>query len=616
MLIELAIRDFAIIDELRVQFSPGLNVLTGETGAGKSIIVDALGATLGQRIDSDVVRTGANLATAEAVFEVDGGDDDGALVSGGDLAALLSEHGLEAEDGLLVLRREINRSSGRTVGRINGRVVPVSVMQRVGQLLVDIHGQSEHLSLLRVKEHVDYLDRYAGLMGQRRRLSEVVRELRTVRDDIEKMTKDERESAREMDLLSYQIQEISSAGLSVGEEERLLLERGRLRNAERLMEAAAHLHVLLSGGDEQVGAIDLLAQAQRQYLELARFDPSQEADREALEAAAFAVEEAAQRARSYAESIENDPSRLTEVEERLELLSNLKRKYGRSVAEVLRYREEAEAKLEKLSNRAFYLDGLRETERRLLEKVGQLSGALSDQRRATAVQLAKEMHRELADLNMGGTRFQVSFSVSKDLNGVPYSPSETTDKSSGTAPTGGQQPAGSSQHSEEDMDRVGFDATGIDRVEFLVSPNPGEEPKPLARIVSGGETARLMLALKTILCKADAIPTLVFDEIDVGVGARSGMKVGEKLWRLTENHQVLCITHLPQIAALGDTHLSVSKIVQEGRTRTGVGVLEGVVRVEELAAMLAGSARSSSAIASAQELLDRSEEFKGCRTEG
>ncbi|HEX2986790.1 MAG TPA: DNA repair protein RecN, partial [Chloroflexota bacterium] len=516
MLTELSIRDFAIIDELRVQFAHGLNVLTGETGAGKSIIVDALGATLGQRVDSDVVRTGANLASAEAVFEVDCGDADGAL------ATLLAEHGLEAEDGLLVLRREINRSSGRTVGRVNGRVVPVSVMQRVGQLLVDIHGQTDHLSLLRVREHVDYLDRYAGLMEQRRRLSEAVRELRAVRDDIEKMTKDERESAREMDLLGYQIQEIGNAGLTADEEERLLSERSRLRNAERLMEAAAQLHVLLSGGDEQVGAIDLLAQAQKQYLELARYDPSQEADREALDTAVFAVEEAAQRARSYAESIENDPARLTEVEERLEVISNLKRKYGRSVAEVLAYCEEAEAKLEKLSNRAFYLDGLREAEHGLLEKVGELAGSVSRQRKATAVRLAEEMHRELRDLNMGGTSFQVSFSVSEDPNGVAYLP--VSCHPSALTPTLAQRErehsVASAQQVGGESERVGFDATGIDRVEFLVSPNPGEEPKPLAKIASGGETARLMLALKTILSKADAIPTLVFDEIDVGVGAR------------------------------------------------------------------------------------------------
>lgn len=590
MLVELNIKDFAIIDELRVRFTPGLNVLTGETGAGKSIIVDALGAALGQRVDSDVVRTGAGQALAEAVFEL----DPASAIQ--ELTSVLSEHGLEAEEGMLILSREINRATGRTVARVNGRVVPMSLLQRVGQLLVDIHGQSEHLSLLRVKEHVDYLDRYAGLMEMRGQVAQAVKELRAVRADIEQMTRDERESAREMDLLGYQIQEIRSANLTEGEEEQLLLDRGRLRNAERLMELSASIHRLLSGGDEQTGVIDLLAQADRLYLELGRLDPTLESDRDSLESARYAVEEIALRARAYAESIENDPQRLVEVEERLELIAQLKRKYGRTLGEVLTYCEEAEARLEKLSNRAFYLDELRQTEGMLLTKVGKLAAALSRERKATAVRLAEEMQRELADLNMRGTRFEVSFSLSLDPNGVPV-------------------PASNGEGGRS-TERVGFDLTGIDRVEFLVSPNPGEEAKPLARIASGGETARLMLALKTILCKADAIPTLVFDEIDVGVGARSGTRVGEKLWGLTENHQVLCITHLPQIAAVADSHLSVAKIVEAGRTRTAVDTLEGDRRVEELATMLAGSAGSASAIASAQELLGRSEEFKGCRTQG
>ncbi|MGI5836572.1 MAG: DNA repair protein RecN [Chloroflexota bacterium] len=608
MLIELNIRDFAIIDELRVKFTPGLNLLTGETGAGKSIIVDALGAALGQRIDTDVVRTGANQALAEAVFQLDSLPQE--------LESLLSEYGFEAEDGLLILSREVNRSSGRTVGRLNGRIVPMSTMQRVGQLLVDIHGQSEHLSLLRVKEHIDYLDRYAGLMDLRSQVSQAVRELRAVRNDIEQMTRDERESAREIDLLGYQIQEIRSANLSEVEEDQLTLERGRLRNAERLMEISATIHRLLSGGDEHQGAIDLLAQADRLFLELGRMDPSLEGDREALEAARFAVEDVAQKTSSYAEAIENDPQRLVELEERLDLISQLKRKYGRTVGEVLRYCEEAETRLEKLANRAYYLDELRQSENALLQKVGELAGKLSQARKEATVRLSEEMQRELADLNMRGTRFEVSFSLTPDPNGVPLSPARV-DGEAGGREESTQHVGLRTQGSEpgiQDTTRVAFDLTGIDRVEFLVSPNPGEEAKPLARIASGGEMARLMLALKTILCQADAIPTLVFDEIDVGVGARSGMRVGEKLWRLTENHQVLCITHLPQIAAMADTHLSVAKIVEGGRTRTAVRQLEGEQRVDELATMLAGSAGSASAHASAKELLCRSEEIKGCKS--
>lgn len=596
MLSELYIKNFAIIDELRVRFRPGMSVLTGETGAGKSIIVDALGAALGQRVGSEVVRTGADQGLAEAVFELSPPDGEGGGVALLELAALLSEHGLETDDGLLILGREINRATGRTVGRVNSRAVPLSLLQRLGQLLVDIHGQSEHLSLLRVREHVDYLDRYAGLMELRQEVAQGVKELRSVRSEMDQMTRDERESAREIDLLRYQIEEVRAANPRVDEEEQLSAERVRLRNAERLRELTHSVYQLIGGGEERAGALDLLAQAERVYLELARLDAILEADLQSLEAARYGVEEIAQRARAYAESMEDDPERLNEVEERLELLSSLKRKYGRTVTEVLKYCEEAETRLERLSNRAYYVDELRQRENALLDRVGKFALDLSRRRKAAAVQLAEEVQRELAALNMAGTRFQVAFSVTHDPAGVPYDPSE----SGSTAP----------------VEKVGFDATGVDRVEFLVSPNPGEEPKPLARIASGGETARLMLALKTILCKADAIPTLVFDEIDVGVGARSGARVGEKLWRLTESHQVLCITHLPQIACVADQHLSVAKVVEGGRTRTVVRLLEGDQRVEELAAMLAGTAEVAAALASAQELLGRAEEFKGWKRQG
>jgi len=592
VLIELYIRNFAIIDEIRVRFESGLSVITGETGAGKSILVDALGAALGQRVGGEVVRSGADLAVAEAVFQL----DRDAVETHGPLAALLAEHGIEMDEGLLILSREINRAAGRTVARVNSRVVPLSLLQQLGQLLVDIHGQSEHLSLLRVREHLDYLDRFGGLMDLRQELAQGVRELRAIRAEIDQMSRDEREAAREIDLLRYQIEEISAVDPQEGEEEQLAAERARLRNAERLRELAVSVHSLVGGGEEQPGACDLLARAEKLFADLARLDPSLEGDRVALESARYAVEDVAQRARAYAESIEDDPARLNELEERLQALTSLKRKYGRTVAAVLRYREEAEARLERLTNRAFYVDELREREEALLERLGMLASMLSGRRRAAAAVLADEVRRELESLNMKGTRFEVYFGIASDPSGLPMH-AEEMGVIDGSVP-----------------DRAAFDSTGVDRVEFLVSPNPGEDPKPLARIASGGETARLMLALKTILCKADAIPTLVFDEIDVGVGARSGARVGERLWALTEAHQVLCITHLPQIACMADHHISVSKVVDGGRTRTAVSPLEGRRREEELAAMLAGSVDSASGLAGAKELLARAEEFKRCKS--
>lgn len=619
MLSELYIKNFAIIEELRVRFGPGLNVLTGETGAGKSIIVDALGAALGQRVGAEVVRSGAEQTVAEAVFELNPGSGGGPGVDA--VTSLLAEHGIEADDAVLILSREVNRGSGRTVARINSRAVPLSLLQQVGQLLVDIHGQSEHLSLLRVREHLDYLDRYAGLMDLRQEVARGVRELRTVRADIEQMTRDERESAREIDLLRYQIEEIRAASPTVREEEHLQAERVRLRNAERLRELAHSVRQLTGGGEEQPGAADLLAQAGRVFLELARLDPSLEPDREALEGALYAVEEVARRARSYAEAVEDDPERLNEVEERLELLASLKRKYGRTLEEVLAYCDEAEAKLEKLSNRAYYVGELRERESVLLAEVGKLASDLSARRKEAASRLAEEVQRELSALNMKGTRFEVSFGVVPDENGVVYQVVDALTPALSQREMWEPRPVRVQDGTftplpEGEGARVAVEVTGVDRVEFLVAPNPGEEPKPLAKIASGGEMARLMLALKSILSRADAIPTLVFDEIDVGVGARSGARVGEKLWDLTEGHQVLCITHMPQIACMADRHLSVAKIVEGGRTRTTVRLLEGQARVEELATMLAGTAEFASAIASAQELLGKAEEHKVWKRRG
>ncbi|HEX9015891.1 MAG TPA: AAA family ATPase, partial [Chloroflexota bacterium] len=347
MLTELYIKNFAIIDELRVALTDGLNVLTGETGAGKSIIIDALGATLGQKVGADVVRSGADQAVVEAVFAIPEGPADGNQT---ELLSMLSDQGLEAEEGQLILSREVNRASGRTAARVNGRSVPLSTLQRIGELLVDIHGQSEHLSLLRVREHIDYLDRYAGLLALRDEVAAGVKDLRAVRAEIEQLVRDEREATREADLLGYQMQEIGTAALQEGEEEALLAERQRLRNAERLRELAHSIHQLIGGEEDSPGAMDLLAQAERQYQELAHLDSSMEADRQSLESARYAVEEAASRARDYLDAIEEDPARLQEVEDRLELISQLKRKYGGSITEILKYAKEAGDRAERLSN--------------------------------------------------------------------------------------------------------------------------------------------------------------------------------------------------------------------------------------------------------------------------
>lgn len=582
MLLELAIRNFAIIRDLRLAFGPRLNALTGETGAGKSIIIDALGAVLGARVSSDLVRTGASNAWVEAVFDVSGMDDhDG-------LRALLQETGIEPEDGTLILTRDIS-ASGRSAARINGRSVTASVMAQFGALLVDIHGQSEHLSLLRPALHVDLLDRYAGTLEQRAEVAALVREYHEIQRRIDQITSDERDRAHRMDLLRFQVDEIAAARLRPGEEEELERERSVLGNAERLARVAAEAYQLLEGGDiasaePTPGALDSLRLAVERVEELSRFDQSNESLANQLREAQFLLEDCAQAVRTYAETVEADPARLAEVEERLALLKQLKRKYGATIDEVIAFGEQAARELHDLDTSEQRAEELRERADDLRRRIAERALRLSERRRKAAASLERAVEQAIAELNMGRARFVVDF---QDLA-----------RGAGARLT------------LDDGREVGFDQTGIDRVEFLIAPNAGEMPRPLAKIASGGETARLMLALKSILSAADSTPTLVFDEVDVGVGGRSGQAVGEKLWSLADRHQVIVISHLPQIAAFAEDHYRITKLERDGRTETRIDRLDEQGRIDELAAMLDGSPLTEASRMNAQEMLVRIAHWK------
>jgi DNA repair protein RecN (Recombination protein N) len=558
MLTELHITDFAIIDRLDLELGGGFNVLTGETGAGKSIIIDAVNALLGSKLGVESVRGGCEQARVEGVFSV-AGDRWPPLL-------LPAEYGIEPEDGMLMLSRELH-ASGRSVCRVNGRLTPVGVLQAVGQCLVDIHGQSEHLSLLRPAQHVDFLDRYGGLMTQRMELAGRVGLLRSVRRDLRSLAADERELARRADLLRYQIDEIQAAALAPDEEGALGRERARLGNAERIMALAdAAYAALYQGSDEQRPAAELLGQAGAALSELKLLDSSLADSAAAAEGLTYQVEELARSLRSYRDQVECNPDRLAEVEDRLALIHNLKRKYGSNIRQILAFGERAAADLEAMSHSEERLADLKEQEGSLLAEIGGLASALSRRRQEAGRGLGEAIQREMADLNMPKVRFLVEIRQTADPEGVSL-----------TGAAG----------------RFSFDATGADKVEFLISPNPGEPPKPLAKIASGGETSRLMLAMKSILSNADATPTLIFDEIDQGVGGRSGHVVGEKLWGLTAEHQVLCVTHLPQIAAFGDTHFNIAKEILGERTVTRVTRLTEEARVKELADMLGGSSEAA-----------------------
>ncbi|HET89302.1 MAG TPA: DNA repair protein RecN [Chloroflexi bacterium] len=611
MLVELHIRDFAIIDDLQLTFAPGFSVLTGETGAGKSIIVDGMDLVLGGRADSALVRAGADRALVEATFRL-------SPIQRAAIEPLLAQEELEGDTpDLLLLGREV-RSNGRSVARVNGRAVTVTILRQVAENLVDIHGQSEHLSLLRVREHVNLLDRYTELGPLRTRVAELAARVRATRRELDDLIRSEQELAHRADLLQFQIAEIEAAALEPEEEDALLEERVRLANAEQLTELAGEALAALEEDEGRSPAVmDLLGVTLRALEGLARIDSTLEPQVQMAESATYQIEELCRILREYQEQIEYNPQRLQTVEERLVLIRRLQRKYGSTIPDVLAYAEQAALELNSITHSEERITQLQEEEKQLLTQLGQLAVELSQQRREAARQLAAGVETELADLRMEGARFGVQFEWREDPTGAPVdalAPDLWTCVSSVDLgqPDASPSPPGPSR-------RIAFDATGIDHVEFLIAPNPGEPLKPLVKIASGGETSRLMLALKTVLSRADETPTLVFDEIDQGIGGRVGGTVGAKLWGLAaetqpENlrHQVLCVTHLPQLAGFGDAHFHVEKQVEQTisgqRTVTRVRRLAGDAQVKELAHMMGGN--SEAARRSAEEILEQVAQYK------
>ena len=605
MLTELRIRDFAIIDDLQLTLEPGFSVLTGETGAGKSIIVDAVDLVLGGRSDSAVVRAGAERTIVEATFLLN-------PVQWAVTGAILEREDLMGDaENVLLLGREV-RLNGRSVSRINGRAVTLSLLREVAEGLVDIHGQSEHLSLLRVREHLEMLDRYTELHQLRTQVAEMVGCIRVTRRELEDLRRSERELAHRADLLQFQISEIEAASLQPDEDKELLEERLRLTNAEQLAEMLGEaLRALGEGDGDSLAALDMMGRALRALERLSRIDPSLEPQLRSAENVNYQTEELVTSLRDYEERVEHNPRRLQEVEERLVLVRGLQRKYGSTIPDILAYAEEAARELDAIIHSEERISELEEEEERLLAELGSLAVDLSEQRREAAQRLAVGIEEELRDLRMDGARFGVEFEWREDAKGVPL-PQDIAGLKVQALSSGVEQ-LDSRDPDLEASPKVTFDTSGIDRIEFLVSPNPGEPLKPLAKIASGGETSRLMLALKTVLSRADETPTLVFDEIDQGIGGRVGMTVGQKLWGLSAgigtgdlHHQVLCVTHLPQLAAFGDVHLKVQKhvdqIESEERTVTRVKSLENRERVAELALMLGGSGEAIHR--SAEEILE------------
>jgi DNA repair protein RecN (Recombination protein N) len=552
MLKELRARNFAVIDEIEVEFQPGLNVLTGETGAGKSILIDAILLVRGARAQVDLIRTDVETATVEAVFELDRRSP---------ALTLLEEAGLGHEDGPLVIRREIARN-GRHRAFVNDVSVTVGLLERLGDHLVEVHGQHEHQRLLEPGRQLELLDRFADAEAHRERVAGLVTKYRAAREGLERTRATERDRAQREDLLRFQVSDIDAARLHPGEEDALRTESRRLRNAEKFSSALAEIDDLLQSSPRSVAAS--LARSIQVLRGLGRIDPAFDAPVECLETATAQVEEALAALRVLRPRLEFAPGHREEIDDRLDAINRLKRKYGEDESAILAFRDAAATELERLARHDAILAEEERVVRDLEADVLAEATELSTRRQAAAERLASAAQRELRALSMERARFQV--------------------------------------HVERDPSNV-VGLRGFDRVEFRLSTNPGEELRSLARVASGGELSRAALALLTVLAAADPVPTMIFDEVDAGLGARVAGVIGDKLSAVAAKRQVLCVTHLAPIAARARHHLAVAKTVRGGRTRTAAAPLRGDERTREVARMLAGDATSASALRHARELL-------------
>lgn len=578
MLLELSITNLAIIDHTRIRFQDGLNAITGETGAGKSILLDALGAVLGARVSSDLVRTGAKSALVEGQFELP-------AVGFETILEILEEIGIEHDPAEpLIFSRDIT-ANGRSSARINGRMVTAGQLNGIGSLLVDIHGQSDHLSILNPDEQRRILDRYAGLEELRAQTSESVAEWKAAKRALAELNTGSREREQRRDLLQFQVNEIDEVAPESGEDDALKRERDVLLNADALRIHALGAVEALIGEASEIDAISLLRQVERNVLEAAGLDSGAKLLGERATEILVLAEDLARDVRDYAEAIEGDPERLQWVDDRLNSLQVLKRKYGATLEEVIAYRNQAAGDLEELSAEKYDPAALSARLESAQSEARALAIKLSSAREEAASQLSAATMQSIADLHMGNAEVDIRVEQIKDADGLPLADGRT----------------------------VRVDGSGIDSISFLIAPNMGEALKPIGRIASGGETARMMLAIKSILSDVDETPTLVFDEIDVGVGGRSGQMVGEKLWSLTDRHQVIVISHLAQIAAFADKHFRITKHEQDGRIVSEVEELDPPTREEELAAMLDGIPATPESLANARAMLQRVHEYRASR---
>lgn len=554
MLQELSIKDFAIIDEIQISFQPKMTVLTGETGAGKSIIIDALGLLAGGRGSTEFIRKGEKKAVIQGLFT---------LPREANTYNILEEYGIDSEDGQIILQRDLYRG-GRNICRINGMMVNLATLRKVGETLIDIHGQNEHQELMKPENHIDLLDEYDKKTSELRNQYQVVyQNYRKLKLSMEKKEADEKAWAQRLDMLNFQVKEIGEAGLKINEEDELVEEKNKLDNFQAIHDALELSYQILSG--EKIDVVGNLGNAMNELSDVSDLSENLQEINTKISDAFYSLEDVARDISDELDSMEWNGERLNEIEERLELIHQLKRKYGDTIEDILHYHSRIVKELREMENAE---QNSEKQERQLseaLEKVKELAIKLSKQRKKSAKKLEKMIHKQLSALYMDKAVFKVKFLNNSKL----YS-------------------------------------KGIDKVEFYIQTNPGEEMGPLAKIASGGELSRIMLALKTIFSQKMGVTSIIFDEVDTGVSGRVAQAIAEKISQISNNSQVLCITHLPQVAAIADNHYYISKSVNDGRTETSLEELDEKQKIREIARMLSGSEITELTLKHAEELIKMS----------
>ncbi|RKD34560.1 DNA repair protein RecN [Thermohalobacter berrensis] len=556
MLTELSIKNFAIIDNVHISFSKGFNVLTGETGAGKSILINAIEMVLGGRAAKEYVRRGKEKAIIEAIFQIENPNK---------INKILEEYGIKSEpDNTLLLTREIF-STGRSTSRINGRTVTLTMLNNLTKYLVDIHGQHEHQSLLTWENHINFIDLLGGnkVFKLKKNIKYYYNELKKYRNKLNSLTENEMERERQIDLLKFQIEEIDNAQLEENEEDELMNEYNILSNAEEIMKTIGDITEKLNSTDfYEKSLIDELNNILTNLQKISEHDSKLENYSNIVESIIFQLQDLSRELRLYIDTIEYDPERLELVNERIDLINKLKRKYGNSIKDILKYRDKIYKELQILENSKEEIQKINKEIKKNEDKLSKLCNELTKERRIIGNNIEKNITEELKKLNMKDIKFKVKYDK------YDY-----------------------------------FTENGLDKIEFYISPNPGEPLKPLSKIASGGEMSRIMLAFKSILAEVDEIPCLIFDEIDTGISGKTAQIVGRKISKLSKTRQIICITHLPQIASISESHFYIDKIVSNGRTMTKIQKLDYDGRIKEISRLLGGYNLTTSTKKYAEEMI-------------